>query len=388
MFAAGFVGLLAGAVAGWSARPPDLLAQASSARPISPALWLATDWARIERKAGPAEQYRHALLMSSAADREAAWVAVSGYFPQDHEWASRSYTQIARELFRKRDRPRLEALAAVLGSTNSGRHKVLAEVMNAAVASFESDEVEKVLILFASSDHSFIKNLLDASVADFGLEVVVRVRDDPPLQAHGDRRQCAPRGPEQADPEDDRDQADRPQGLIRPRRPIGPCEHAPNPSATPSLPPDPVDGVVRDALPEEDEPRTFRAAFRDQDRLLRDRAAPGLPRRPRPQRDQPEAHRDPQARRSLGRGRPPLRNFTFLNGRKIDPDEPPPALSANDRIKICEVEFAFYHQIPPRKSPAPPTADPTRSRSRRARTRSPAPSIPWTPRVRARSPAR
>ncbi len=40
------------------------------------------------------------------------------------------------------------------------------------------------------------------------------------------------------------------------------------------------------------------------------------------------------------------RNFTFLNGRKIDPDGPPPALSVNDRIKICEVEFAFYPQMP------------------------------------------
>ena len=47
------------------------------------------------------------------------------------------------------------------------------------------------------------------------------------------------------------------------------------------------------------------------------------------------------------------RNFTFLNGRKIDPDEPPPALSANDRIKICEVEFVFYPQMP--KEPARPT---------------------------------
>ena len=40
------------------------------------------------------------------------------------------------------------------------------------------------------------------------------------------------------------------------------------------------------------------------------------------------------------------RNLTFLNGRKLDPDEPPPALAANDRIKICDVEFVFFPQMP------------------------------------------
>ena len=40
------------------------------------------------------------------------------------------------------------------------------------------------------------------------------------------------------------------------------------------------------------------------------------------------------------------RNLTFLNGRKIEPAEPPPVLSANDRIKICDVEFVYYPVIP------------------------------------------
>ena len=55
------------------------------------------------------------------------------------------------------------------------------------------------------------------------------------------------------------------------------------------------------------------------------------------------------------------RNFTFLNGRKIDPDEPPPVLAANDRIKICDVEFVFF-PIAPKNRPAPqaPTWPPTR----------------------------
>ncbi len=46
------------------------------------------------------------------------------------------------------------------------------------------------------------------------------------------------------------------------------------------------------------------------------------------------------------------RNFTFLNGRKVDPDSSPPALSANDRIKICDVEFVFFPNAP-REVPRP-----------------------------------
>jgi len=49
------------------------------------------------------------------------------------------------------------------------------------------------------------------------------------------------------------------------------------------------------------------------------------------------------------------RNLTFLNGRKIDPDDAPPVLSANDRIKICDVEFVFFPMEPkePTRKPTP-----------------------------------
>ena len=51
------------------------------------------------------------------------------------------------------------------------------------------------------------------------------------------------------------------------------------------------------------------------------------------------------------------RNFTILNGKKLDPDEPPPVLSANDRIKICDVEFIFFPNVP-KDSSRPPSALP------------------------------
>ena len=40
------------------------------------------------------------------------------------------------------------------------------------------------------------------------------------------------------------------------------------------------------------------------------------------------------------------RNLTILNGKKLDPDEAPPVLALNDRIKICDVEFVFYPVAP------------------------------------------
>jgi serine phosphatase RsbU (regulator of sigma subunit)/pSer/pThr/pTyr-binding forkhead associated (FHA) protein len=46
------------------------------------------------------------------------------------------------------------------------------------------------------------------------------------------------------------------------------------------------------------------------------------------------------------------RNLTFLNDRRLNPDEAPPILAANDRIKICDVEFVFFPNVP--KEPTRP----------------------------------
>ena len=49
------------------------------------------------------------------------------------------------------------------------------------------------------------------------------------------------------------------------------------------------------------------------------------------------------------------RNFTFLNGRKVAPETAPPILATNDRIKICDVEFIFFPQMPREEKPFTPT---------------------------------
>ncbi len=177
MALASAVGLLAGALAGWAARPADLLAPDAPGRVAPPALWIAPDWRRTPRKATAAEQYRQAQLLAGPSDLEEAWVAVSGYFPQDRDWSSRSYAQIARGLFRGLDRDRLGAFADILATSRYGSDEVLTPVMKAGVAALDGD-VDKVLKFFDDNGFSAINNLVDPAVADLGLEITLRLKDD------------------------------------------------------------------------------------------------------------------------------------------------------------------------------------------------------------------
>ena len=176
---AGLIGLAVGLGAGWLSRPADLLGAEVDKRPAPPALWIAPDWVRVEKKDSPAAQYRHAQVQPGGPDRLAAWVAVSGHHPNVPEWTSKSYTQIARELFLGRDRDRLRAFANVLGTTHYGRNEVLTQVMIAGIAELDGD-AEKVLGYFDNNSFNAVNTLLDPSIADFGLEIILRLKLDAP----------------------------------------------------------------------------------------------------------------------------------------------------------------------------------------------------------------
>ncbi len=180
MFLAGLLGLVLGLVAGWFSRPADLLASDAGTKPAPPpALWIAPDWGRVDKKDSPAAQYRHAQVQASGPDRLAAWVAVSGYYPDVPEWASKSYTQLARELFLVRDRDRLNAFANVLGTSHYGRNEVLNQVMIAGIAELDGD-AEKVLGYFDNNAYNVVNNFLDPSIVDFALEIILRLKLDAP----------------------------------------------------------------------------------------------------------------------------------------------------------------------------------------------------------------
>jgi serine/threonine-protein kinase len=171
------LGLGLGALVGWTARPPDLLGADRSGHPAPPALWIAPDWERIDEKDSPASQYRYAQIQESPADRQAAFVAVSGYHPNDADWTSRSYIQLARELFHARDSERLQAFADVLGTTHYGRNEVLTQMINLGVAALEGD-AEKIVNHFNPSNFIAVSNLLDPEIVEFGLEIVLRLKED------------------------------------------------------------------------------------------------------------------------------------------------------------------------------------------------------------------
>jgi serine/threonine-protein kinase len=115
LIAASAVGLFAlGGLLGWTRLPQDLLADTQAGQSGMPGLWLAPHWQEAvgDRRGSVEEQYRFAQLSAPRELREAAWLAVPGYFPHSREWISRAYNQLARDLLRAHDGERLEAFAS------------------------------------------------------------------------------------------------------------------------------------------------------------------------------------------------------------------------------------------------------------------------------------
>ena len=171
------VSLAAGLVAGWFARPPDLLSEGSAVKAGRPAAWLAPAWGDVPRKPSASAQYRYAQLLPGGPDRDAAWVAVSEFFPNDRTWSAQSYTQIARELFRRGDSDRLGAFAQGLRLIRHGPEETLAGVIDAGLSALDGD-AEKVLRFFDNNSYNMVESLIDPALADFGLEIALRLKDD------------------------------------------------------------------------------------------------------------------------------------------------------------------------------------------------------------------
>src|SRR4051812_24341911 len=95
--------LLSGLVAGWAARPADILSNRAAEPSVLPALWMAPHWETIPKQGSAEDQYHYAQFRASRAVQEAAWIAVPGYFPAARAWASQAYIQLARVLLRRHD---------------------------------------------------------------------------------------------------------------------------------------------------------------------------------------------------------------------------------------------------------------------------------------------
>ncbi len=164
---------LGGAALGWMARPTDLLAAGAPGGPTPPGLWM-EDWQAIRKQPNPQAQYRYAQTGPAGSGRVAAWLAVPGWHPNAPTVAINAYIQLARELFRRGDADRLEALADELtayGQDGGDRSMwaSLATVARAGVGALRDEP------LTVRSQFQNILNVeqLDPAIAELGMEVVL-----------------------------------------------------------------------------------------------------------------------------------------------------------------------------------------------------------------------
>jgi serine/threonine-protein kinase len=162
--------LAVGAAAGWLNRPEDLLSASSPRAAGMPGLWINPGWKEVPVAASAEAQFRHAQIVATPDEREAAWLAVPGRFSSSREWASRAYTQLARHLLRRRDVDRLRALAGEIDQWADGQthDKELAAVTRAGVLAVEGDLDG---VLNALRQPVELKNLTDPALLELCLEV-------------------------------------------------------------------------------------------------------------------------------------------------------------------------------------------------------------------------
>ena len=162
-------GLLLGGGVGWWLRPADLLAANSRVATTLPALWMVPNWSEVPKQMTPEAQYRYAQLQADASSREGAWIAVLGYFPQSRDWVSRTYTQLARMLFRDHDSIRLRSFSAEIQRIDRPHEKRLAEIVGVGLGVLDRDP-QGVANVFTDV---FIGSLTDPAFAELALEITL-----------------------------------------------------------------------------------------------------------------------------------------------------------------------------------------------------------------------
>jgi eukaryotic-like serine/threonine-protein kinase len=181
VLAAALMFLLAGAAAGWAARPPGLPGSDAVARK-PPGLCLEPQWSQIPRQNSAEEQYRYAQLQASADNLAGAWLAVPGYFERSAEWISPAYLQFARQLYRQRDIDRLTAFKTELLAWRAAKTPdlELARIIEAALKLLarDLDGVIEAMSHVAGSDQRGRgaardePNIYDPGLLEFSVEIV------------------------------------------------------------------------------------------------------------------------------------------------------------------------------------------------------------------------
>ena len=166
--------LFLGAALGWTQRSVDVLSESAPSADVPPGVWMAK-WSTIPKQPTAEAQYRYALMRSSSQEREAAWLAVPGRFPQDADQSLSSYIQLARHYLCRGDGDRLGILSRAIKEAEGGRDsrqswQTLAVVAHAGQAAVSGD-VKEVAKLTSLNNFKVI----DPPLAELALEVVERV---------------------------------------------------------------------------------------------------------------------------------------------------------------------------------------------------------------------
>jgi serine/threonine-protein kinase len=175
-----------GGLVGWMNRQEDLLSPEAPVEAAPPGLWIVPEWAvQTPKMANAEQQYRYAQIAASNESREAAWLAVPGYFrtKTDHAWWIKAYCQLARELFARRDAASLEILGKEISRLDHPDDQLLVVLLSSTKWVFDNSpsDVARELAPFASS--SLQPNSINSSFIPLLLDIVrgaldIRVDDD------------------------------------------------------------------------------------------------------------------------------------------------------------------------------------------------------------------
>jgi len=166
--------LLCGAIAGWSARKPDVLAVPTEPAAHVPGLWLEPRWTTVPKQSGPEDQLRYALLQAQSEDWAPACIAVPGYFPHSHAQISQAYTQLARILYRRGDLDALVVLESELSQWKEakGYDQELIQVVRIAIKLEKADFAE-VVKGFRKLTRDEVPDMYDPALVELSLEICV-----------------------------------------------------------------------------------------------------------------------------------------------------------------------------------------------------------------------
>jgi eukaryotic-like serine/threonine-protein kinase len=164
--------LLAGALAGWTARSPDALAIPIDPAQALPVLWTEPHWSSIPKQLNADDQMRYAQFQASPDEWVAAWLAVPGYFPHSAEAISEAYIQLARIWYRRVDLNALSALKSELTQWNGakGRDKELVAVIQIAIDSRKGD-IKAVVEGMKSLTKEDVPDMYDPALVEMCLEI-------------------------------------------------------------------------------------------------------------------------------------------------------------------------------------------------------------------------